>query len=61
MPVIDVTKDADARTMTITATFDAPETGSGRCGATRDSWNAGGVRRPTRPRSSTTTSPPVGP
>ncbi|MFC7655905.1 hypothetical protein ACFQV8_04585 [Pseudonocardia benzenivorans] len=45
MSVVSVEKDAVARTMTITAEFDAPPTGCGGCGATRASSNAGGSRR----------------
>jgi uncharacterized protein YndB with AHSA1/START domain len=40
--VISVVKDADARTMTITARFDAPVGRVWQSGAIRATWSAGG-------------------
>ena len=60
MPVTDITKDVDARTLTITARVRG--TGRARLGALRrpPPARAGvGTRRSTRPRSSTTTCAPA--
>ena len=48
MPVTSVVKDAEARTVTITARFDASIERCGGSGATRASSSAGGDRRASR-------------